>query len=184
MAKIKFERTTAPIASVEFSRNPSPQDYSRKTVYLQPKDRSDGGDPYIYDKALNPEKYRTLHWRNIPSADLSNFMTFLSIVAGGKYDFIFTDYDGSKYFARIWNAEDIQSAPVMTGRESLTIEILVGFTTFLETLTSIVQSVSAVEDAKIFTETLSTTISSLTTASEIRNFFETLSTTISSLTTA
>lgn len=125
MAKIKFERTSAPTGSVEFSRNPAPRDYSRKTGYLQPKARSGGGDWYVYDKGLNPERYKTLHWANIPSADLSNFMTFLATMVGAKYNFTFTDYNGATYTARIWNAKDIQSQPVFTDRESLTVELMI-----------------------------------------------------------
>lgn len=121
MAKIKFQRIVAPIGSVEFTRNPSRGDYGRKLSYLQPKGRSDGGDWYVYDKGLNPDKTRTLRWRNIPAADLANFLTFLGVVEGSKYDFTFTDCDGSTYTARIWNADDIQSSPVAAGRESLSV---------------------------------------------------------------
>ena len=124
MARIKFERTTVPTCSVEFSRNPSPGDYSRKIAYMQPKDRANGGDLYCYDKGLDPENTRKLHWRNIPSTDHANFLTFLGIVKGAKYNFTFTDYDGSTYTARITNGEAIESAPVMTGRESLTVELM------------------------------------------------------------
>ncbi|GAB4486031.1 MAG: hypothetical protein OHK006_13250 [Thermodesulfovibrionales bacterium] len=122
MAKIKFERTSAPTGSVEFSRNPSPGDYHRNTQYMQPKDLSDGDELYSYDKSLAARNFRTLRWKNISATDLSNFMTFLNTVAVGiKNNFTFTDYDGSTYTARIWNADDIESSPVFTDRESLTI---------------------------------------------------------------
>ncbi|MBI5075640.1 MAG: hypothetical protein HZB62_10820 [Nitrospirae bacterium] len=121
MALIKFERTSAPTGSVQFARNPGPGSYSRKTEYMQPKERSNGGDLYSYDKGISPDRFRTLSWKNISATDLANFMTFLGVVVGIKENFTFTDYDGATYTARIWNADDIQSAPVATGRESLTV---------------------------------------------------------------
>lgn len=121
MAKIKFARASAPVGSVEFSRNPSAADYERTISYAQPRDRSDGGDWYIYDKALSPQSFRTLHWKNIPVADYTAFMTFLGVVVGAKNNFTFTDYDGTTYTARIWNADELRSKPVFTNRESLTV---------------------------------------------------------------
>ncbi|MDR2017286.1 MAG: hypothetical protein LBQ00_00095 [Syntrophobacterales bacterium] len=91
---------------------------------MQPKDRSNGGKLYIYDKGLNPEHTRRLHWRNISSTDYHNFLAFLDIVKGAKYDFTFTDFDGATYTARIINGDSIDSAPVMAGRESLTVDIV------------------------------------------------------------
>jgi hypothetical protein len=123
MAKIKFARASAPVCSVEFARNPSPGDYNRTIGYKQPMDYSVGGDPYIYDKGLAQENVRTLHWRNISATDYANFLTFLGLVVGAKYGFTFTDTDGSTATARIINPNDIQSAPVVTGRESLTVKI-------------------------------------------------------------
>jgi hypothetical protein len=124
MALIKFERTAAPAGSVQFSRNPSPGDYRRTLQYMQPKDYSNSGDLYSYNKAINPKNYRTLKWKNIPAADYAGFMTFLTAVAGSAYNFTFTDTDGATYTARITNADNIQSQPVVTGRESLTIELV------------------------------------------------------------
>lgn len=123
MAKIKFARASAPVCSVEFSRNPSPGDYERTVGYRQPIDYAVGGDPYIYDKSLGAENVRTLHWRNIPATDYTNFLTFLGLVVGAKYSFTFTDTDGATYTARIINPNEIESAPVYTGRESLTIKL-------------------------------------------------------------
>lgn len=128
MAKIKFQRTSAPTGSVEFSRNPSivNRNMQRKIKYLQPKDFSDGGDLYIYDKGIAAKNFITLAWSNIPKTDYNNFKTFLGVVVGSKYNFTFTDSDGTTYTARIYNAEDIQSAPVMTDRESLaSVELLI-----------------------------------------------------------
>lgn len=123
MAKIKFERTSAPTGSVEFSRNPSRGDFSRTTKYKQPQDSSDGGDIYIYNKGITAEAHRELRWRNISSLDLSNFMTFLGVVVGAKYNFTFTDFDGTTATARIINSDEIASAPVAPGRESLTVKL-------------------------------------------------------------
>ena len=127
MAKIKFQRTSAPIGSVEFQRNPSVtnKDYQRKWQYLQPQDFADGGDVYIYDKGIAAKNYITLNFRNNPKSDYTNLMTFLGIVVGSKYNFTFTDFDGTAYTARIINSDDIQSAPVATDRESLAVELLI-----------------------------------------------------------
>ncbi len=126
MAKIKFQRTSAPTGSVEFSRNPSAisRDYTRKRQYFQPKDFSDGGDLYIYDKGV-AKNFIDLNWSNIPKTDYNNFITFLGVVVGSKYNFTFTDFDATTHAARIINSDNIQSAPVATDRESLTIELLI-----------------------------------------------------------
>ena len=124
MALIKFERTSAPTGSVQFSRNPSIGDYQRKLQYMQPKDYSNSGDLYSYNKGINPKNYRTLKWKNIPTADYTNFMAFLAVVNGMANNFTFTDTDGTTYTARITNADNIQSQPVLTGRESLTVELV------------------------------------------------------------
>lgn len=124
MAKIKFERTSAPIGSVQFSRNPSRGDYQRSQKYLQPMDYADGGDVYIYNKGIK-RKIIDLTWRNIPKADYDAFMTFSDVVNGSQYNFIFTDTDSSTYTARILNADDIRSAPVLADRESLSVKLLI-----------------------------------------------------------
>lgn len=120
---IRFERTTAPIGFVQFSRNPGKGNYSRVRRYRQPIDYAGGGELYVYDKG-DKEDERELRWPNISTQDYLNFMTFLDTVAvGAKNSFTFTDYDGATHTARIINAGDISSAPVMTGRESLTIRL-------------------------------------------------------------
>ena len=126
MAKIKFERTSAPIGSVEFSRNPSitSKSYQRKRQYLQPKDLADGGDMYIYDKGIAAKNYITLTFSNVPQSDYTNLNTFLGVVVGSKYNFTFTDYNGVMSTARIINSDNFQSAPVATDRESFTVELL------------------------------------------------------------
>src|SRR3990167_213721 len=121
MTKIKFQRTSAPTGSVEFSRNPSiiNNDYERKRQYFQPKDRADGGDLYVYDKGV-AKNYISLRWSNISKSDYDNLITFLGIIVCAKYNFTFTDYDGLTYTARVMNGNEIRSAPVATGRDSVT----------------------------------------------------------------
>ena len=124
MAKIKFERTQTPVGSVEFSRNPSiHQGLQRHRKYFQPKDFSDGGDIYVYDKGI-VKNFISFSWQNIPTSDYNNFMTFLGVIVGSKYNFTYIASDGTTATARIMNADDIQSAPVATGRESLSVELL------------------------------------------------------------
>ena len=105
MSLIRFERLSAPVGYVQFTRNPAIGDYQRKTEYMQPKDYANDGSLYCYDKGIGPKEHRTLKWKNIPSADLSAFLTFLSTVAvGAVNNFTFTDFDGTTYTARITNA--------------------------------------------------------------------------------
>ena len=126
MAKIKFERTSAPTGSVEFSRNPSGDGgYEDRTKFIQVKAQSDGGVNYVYNKGLAPQKFKTLTWPNLPDADVGNFMTFVGVVVGGKYNFTLTDVDGTTKTARIWNAEEIVTRRVATGRQSLSLELLI-----------------------------------------------------------
>ena len=124
MAKIKFARTLSPIGSVEFRRNPSVTGgIKRKKQYFQPKDYSDSGDLYIYDKGVVKD-YLTLTFTNNDKADYTDLMTFIGIVIGAKYDFTYYDSDGYARTARIMNSDDLQSAPVMTNRESFSVELL------------------------------------------------------------
>lgn len=59
MADIKFEYLDGTqIIEVPFSRRVSYGNYKRNLKYLQPKDFSDGGDIYIYDKGS--KEYRLL----------------------------------------------------------------------------------------------------------------------------
>lgn len=127
MAQIKFDRTVAPIGSVEFSRNPKTKGgYSRALKFLQPSAETSDAI-YSYDKGQTRDT-RTLIWDNIPLADYDNFITFLTDIAKGKSNtFNFTDYDGSVYSeSRIMNANDFQSAPVAHERESFTVVIRTG----------------------------------------------------------
>lgn len=126
MAKIKFERLSAPTGSVEFTRNPSIREggYRRIKKYLQPKDFADGGNLYVYNKGIVQDRI-IITFHNNPVADYNNLLTFLGVVVGSQYNFTFIDYVGTTYTARILNGDDIVSAPVMTDRESFTIELLI-----------------------------------------------------------
>lgn len=121
MGLIKFERTIAPTCSVEFSRNPGYSDIKRQLKYYQPKVFTDGGILFVYSKALLAKNWRTLHFKNNPSLDYSNFLAFLATVKGAVYDFTFTDVDESTSTAVIWNADDFQSGPVFYDREEFTV---------------------------------------------------------------
>jgi len=126
MAKIKFERLSAPTGSVEFTRNPSQREghYQRTVKYLQPKEYSDGGVLYSYNKGI-VQNTKRLVFNNNPASDFTNLLTFLGVVIGITYNFTFTDYDGATYTARIINSDDLQSSPIATERESFTIELLI-----------------------------------------------------------
>ena len=119
MAKIKFERTSAPTGSVEFTRNPSitGRGLPRKKKYFQPIDYSDGGDVYIYNKGITKD-FVTLTWNNNAKTDYTNLMTFIGVVVGAKYNFTYYDSDGLTHTARIINSDNLQSSPVATNRES------------------------------------------------------------------
>ena len=122
---IKFERTEAPIGSVTFSRAPSRGNLDRSLKFAQPKDLTDGTDVYIYDKGPIEESER-LHWHNIPKADYDNFINFVkNVVNGAMESFTYTDIDDNELTVRIWNADEITSAPVAYNRESLTVVLRV-----------------------------------------------------------
>ncbi len=125
MAKIKFERTSAPTGSVEFTRNPSitGRGLQRKKKYFQPIDYSDGGDVYIYNKGITKD-FVTLTWNNNAKTDYTNLMTFIGVVVGAKYNFTYYDSDGLTHTARIINSDNLQSSPVATNRESFSVELL------------------------------------------------------------
>ena len=92
---------------------------------MQPKDLADGGDMYIYDKGIAAKDYISLDFRNNSKSDYTNLMTFIGVVVGSKYNFTFTDFDGTTRTARIMNSNDLKSAPVATDRESFMVELLI-----------------------------------------------------------
>lgn len=100
MAQVKFERTSAPTGSVEFSINPPEGGYDGSQDYLQPFAQADGGNFYCFDKGIDPERPRSFAWEAMPEADFTNLLAFYAVVLGKKYNFTFTDYDGTTYTAR------------------------------------------------------------------------------------
>jgi len=126
MANIKFEYLdNSTIIEVPFSRNPSParQEYQRRLKYMQPKEFSDGGDIYIYDKGS--KEYRSLSWGNCPKEDYASLISFIkNTVIGSKKSFVFRDFDNLYYNVRLMNAEDLVFTPVSMERESFALELL------------------------------------------------------------
>lgn len=121
MAKIKFERVSAPTGSVEFTYNPKYGDYNRRYKMNQIKEVSAGKVVYAYNKG-NDEEIITLKFSNIPESDISNFLTFvINVVQGATNTCTYTDYKGDTHTVRIWNAENILSSPVGLDQEDLTI---------------------------------------------------------------
>jgi len=47
----------------------------------------------------------SMEWGYMPAADMTNLLTFLDAMAGGRYPFTFTDYDASTHSARVLNYE-------------------------------------------------------------------------------
>jgi hypothetical protein len=70
MSAIKFERLTAPIGVLQFTRV---FDFGKRdpVEFSQPVDRSDGGDIYIYNKGLS-ENTIVLPFQNLPESDYKN----------------------------------------------------------------------------------------------------------------
>jgi hypothetical protein len=90
---------------------------------MQPKEFSDGGDIYIYDKGS--KDYRSLSWGNCPKEDYTNLISFIkNTVIGSKKSFVFRDFDNLYYNVRLMNAEDLVFTPVSMARESFALELL------------------------------------------------------------
>lgn len=119
MALIKFERLTAPTGSVNFSRNPS---YGSGEPYKfrQPKDMSDGGDLYSYDKGVVEDLFE-LTWNSLPDTDWTNLDNFIRNVAVGiKNSFTYYDKDSNTYTV-VLESEDVDFRPVRYNRYSGTL---------------------------------------------------------------
>jgi hypothetical protein len=99
MALITFARVAAPAASFSPTVNPDYSGYIYVTRWHQPKDLSDTGAPYIYNKG-NSEA-RPLKWPALSTADLALLIIFYDALAGGGYTFTFTEHDGTVQTARI-----------------------------------------------------------------------------------
>src|SRR5574343_793688 len=121
MSLIKFERVSAPIGSVEFSRNPAPEKIVRRRSFKQPKDFSDGGVLYSYNKGV-VSSFEELHFDGNPAIDYTNLMTFINdVVNGNQYSFTYRDYLGNSRTARIYNSDDLQSSPVLPTHEQFSV---------------------------------------------------------------
>lgn len=96
MALINFERTTAPTGSWQPTRNPS-YGSGDPFEFMQPKDLSDGGDVYSYNKGVIEDTFE-LVFNNMSEADYQALRTFLREVAQGVvYEFVYTDKDGATH---------------------------------------------------------------------------------------
>ena len=121
MATIKFERVAAPTGSVSFTFNPIYGDYSRTLRFNQVNTSSAGKKVFVYDKE-NPNSFIRLKFTNIPTADITSFLTFINdVIDGSNFTFTFTDFDGTTKIVRLWNADDIVIIPLGDDRESLTV---------------------------------------------------------------
>jgi hypothetical protein len=107
-----------------FSRDPAVGDVVAKHSYKNPRARSVGGVPYVYDKDIVKEVHQ-LSWSRMKSADLTSLLTFLDVVDGGANAFDYTDVSGTKRPAFIWNANEIRSVPAWHMTEGVVIEVLI-----------------------------------------------------------
>lgn len=124
MAKIKFERVSSPVGSIEFSINPVFGDYKRSYNHLQPKTFTAGGVFYSYNKGLK-RTIISLEWATIPASEYEAFIVFLDDIAKGSHNtFIFTDFEGNTHTARILNANEIDSEPVRHEQETFEVVLL------------------------------------------------------------
>lgn len=114
MAKVKFERTTAPTGSVEFSANPS-YGGSEPLKFCQPKDYTNGGVLYSYTKGVN-EKTFELSWSFMPEADYQDMITFFEdVIDGAAHPFTYTDENAATHTVRLLT-ENINFKKVLKGR--------------------------------------------------------------------
>lgn len=96
MSLIKFERTSVPTGLWQPTRNPS-YGSGDPFEFLQPKDLSDGGDLYCYNKGLINDTFE-LVFNNMSETDYQNLRAFLRIVAvGAANNFVYTDENGVNY---------------------------------------------------------------------------------------
>ena len=96
MALIKFQRTSSPTGLWQPSRNPS-YGSGEPFEFLQPKDLSDGGDLYCYNKGLVDDTFE-LVFNSMSETDYQNLKSFLQTVAvGASNDFVYTDENGVNY---------------------------------------------------------------------------------------
>lgn len=122
MSLVTFSRVSAPVASFSPTRNPFYGGYVRRKQWLAGVDLSDGGDPYSY--AHGELEARVLRWSKMPLADLTNLLAFVATLSGGRYNFTFTDTNGTSYTnSRIMNDSSVEWVDVGAGRYDVTLEI-------------------------------------------------------------
>lgn len=96
MALIKFERSSVPTGLWQPTRNPS-YGSGDPFEFFQPKDLSDGGDLYCYNKGIIDDTFE-LVFNNMSEADYQNLRAFLRTVAiGAANEFVYTDENGVNY---------------------------------------------------------------------------------------
>jgi hypothetical protein len=100
MALIKFERLTAPTGTVNFTKNPL-YGLGKPYRFRQPRDLSDGGDQYVYDKGVTEEIFE-LSWKTMKEEDWTVLDSFIRNVAeGAKNTFTYYDEDGNTHTVRL-----------------------------------------------------------------------------------
>lgn len=121
MALIKFERTSVPTGSWQPSRNPN-YGSGDPFEFLQPKDLSDGGDLYCYNKGLIDDTF-DLIFNNMSETDYQNMRAFLRTVAvGASNDFVYIDENGANHTV-ICLTEKIGFVKTAYGRRQGTLEL-------------------------------------------------------------
>ena len=81
------------VSKVAFSKNPR-YGLGKPLRLLQPKDLSDGGDPYVYNKGVDEELFE-MSWSSMKEADWMILRFFYRyIVQGAANSFIYYDEDG------------------------------------------------------------------------------------------
>jgi hypothetical protein len=122
MALITFARVAAPAGSFSPTKNPDYSGYQQGRQWYQPKNLSDGGDPYVYSKGEKGKRY--IRWTYLPDADLVSLLAFVASMSGGRYKFTFTDVDGTVFTAsRILNSESLTYRSTVNGYNEVTLEI-------------------------------------------------------------
>ncbi|HSW62164.1 MAG TPA: hypothetical protein VLH56_02415 [Dissulfurispiraceae bacterium] len=122
MGLITFARVAAPSGNFSPTVNPDYAGYQQGRQWYQPKDLSDGGDPYVYSKGKKGKRY--LKWGTLPDADLTSLLTFVAAMAGGRYMFTFTDVDAAVYAsARIINSGNMSHREVSAGLHEVYLEV-------------------------------------------------------------
>jgi len=86
---------------VQFTQNPRFGNLEAPLKFRQPRDMSDGGVLYVYDKGITEQKF-VLKWESLPLADWTALKTFIDTVAvGAKNTFTYYDEDGTAWTVRL-----------------------------------------------------------------------------------